>query len=109
MADLVNLRQVRKRKARDEKSRQADHNRAVFGRRKADRDRQQAERDLAARRLDGHLRDVAEPPGDTVAQASGVTDPALEIPAPVKAAIVPFAGRHGKGEAVDDDDDAPAG
>ncbi|MFH1805048.1 MAG: DUF4169 family protein [Pseudomonadota bacterium] len=103
MADLVNLRQVRKRKARDEKSRQADHNRAVFGRRKSDRDKQQAERDLAARRLDGHLRDVAEIPGDTVAQASGATDTALEMPELTEAAIVPFAGRFRQGDADADD------
>ncbi len=55
-ADIVNLRQARKARARAESVRQADENRVRFGRKKADRRREAAELDLAARRLDGAKR-----------------------------------------------------
>lgn len=42
-AELVNLRQARKRRARDEAEKTADANRAKFGRLKAERERQTAE------------------------------------------------------------------
>lgn len=55
-ADVVNLRQFRKTKARTEKEKQADQNRLTFGRTKAektltDRLRQKAEQALDA----GHI------------------------------------------------------
>ena len=39
MADIVNLRQARKQKARDEKTRVAEQNRALHGRSKAEKQR----------------------------------------------------------------------
>lgn len=57
MADIVNLRQMRKRKARAEADRQADENRVAFGRTKRDKERSQAEADAARSFLDGHRRE----------------------------------------------------
>ena len=57
MAEIVNLNRARKVKARADAGRQAEANRAKFGRTKAERDREAAE---AARRetlLDGARRD----------------------------------------------------
>lgn len=67
MADIVNLRQVRKNKARAEKERAAEQNRALHGRSKAEKtgDRLAAER--AARFVEGHRREHrAEPPSPPV-------------------------------------------
>ena len=61
MAEILNLRQARKSKARAEAAAVADANRARFGRSKAEK-RETAARDaLATRRLDGHKR---TPDGD---------------------------------------------
>jgi hypothetical protein len=57
MADIINLRTARKRKARDEKAETAAQNRVVFGRTKAERDRVDAEKLLAKQKLDGHQRE----------------------------------------------------
>jgi hypothetical protein len=57
MAEIVNLRQMRKRKARAEKEAQAAENRIAFGRTKEERRVTEAERQLSERRLDGHKRD----------------------------------------------------
>ncbi|MBC2885911.1 DUF4169 family protein [Ochrobactrum sp. CM-21-5] len=38
MSDIVNLRQFRKKKARDVKEKQAEQNRILFGRTKAEKD-----------------------------------------------------------------------
>jgi hypothetical protein len=54
MGDIVNLRQARKNKARTESEKQARQNRASFGRSKAEKRLAEAERDAAARKLDGH-------------------------------------------------------
>lgn len=61
MGDLVNLRTVRKRKARDEKSATAAENRVLFGRTKSEKALQRAETEKAGARLDGHKRDGPEP------------------------------------------------
>ncbi|GAD57732.1 MAG: phage protein D [Limimaricola cinnabarinus] len=53
----VNLNQFRKQKARAENRARADANAAKFGRSKAEKARDAAEADAAARRLDGHRRD----------------------------------------------------
>ncbi|WP_210484928.1 DUF4169 family protein [Microvirga antarctica] len=57
MADIVNLRTVRKRKARAEKEDRAAQNRVAFGLSKAERALASTERSLAERRLDTHKRD----------------------------------------------------
>jgi hypothetical protein len=58
MADIVNLRTARKRKARDAKDAQAAENRAKFGRTKAEKDLEKAKTALEARRIDAHKRDA---------------------------------------------------
>jgi hypothetical protein len=60
MAEIVNLRQARKQKARAEKEARASDNRIQFGRTKAEKKLTKAERDMAARRLDAHKRDDGE-------------------------------------------------
>lgn len=57
MAEVVNLRLVRKRKARDEKEAQAAENRASFGQSKSDKQKRKAEQDKLTRDLDGHKRE----------------------------------------------------
>jgi len=54
MAEVVNLRQVRKAKARAEADAQATENRRKFGRPKLERDADSAQERLAWRRLEGH-------------------------------------------------------
>jgi len=57
MADIINLKNIRKRKARDEKEAAAEANRLKFGRSKSERVSQEAKQTLEARRLDGHKRE----------------------------------------------------
>ena len=57
MAEIINLRQARKQKARAEKEARANENRTAFGRTKAEKNLSQAEQDLAKSRLDSHKRD----------------------------------------------------
>ena len=57
MAEIVNLRQARKRKARADKETRAAENRIAFGRTKAEKSLTKAERDMATRRIDAHKRD----------------------------------------------------
>ncbi|MDX8538256.1 MULTISPECIES: DUF4169 family protein [Mesorhizobium] len=61
MGDVVNLRQVRKQKARTEKERLAGESRALHGRSKAERDRDRLAADKAEHFIAGHRR---EKPGD---------------------------------------------
>jgi hypothetical protein len=57
MAEIVNLRQARKRKARAERDRTAEANRLKFGQPKAEKDRSRLE-DARARRVhDAHRRE----------------------------------------------------
>ena len=56
-ADIVNLRRARKDRARRSNEQVAVQNRAVHGTPKAQRRLTEAERTLAARRLDAHRRD----------------------------------------------------
>jgi uncharacterized protein DUF4169 len=62
MAEIVNLRQARKQKARAEKEARAEQNRISFGRTKAEKSLTKAERDLAQSRLASHKRDPDEKP-----------------------------------------------
>ncbi len=57
MADVINLRLVRKAAARDKAAQQAALNRAQHGRKAAERHQERAEAKRAARKLDGHKRD----------------------------------------------------
>lgn len=56
-ADIVNLRQARKAKARADKERQAAENRALHGRTKAERTREEQSKSRIARELDGARRE----------------------------------------------------
>ena len=64
MADIVNLRQVRKAKARAEKERIAAENRAAFGRPKAGRELERLGSERTKRFIDGHRREAAAEPDD---------------------------------------------
>ncbi|MDR4305565.1 DUF4169 family protein [Chelatococcus sambhunathii] len=57
MAEVVNLRLVRKRKAREEAQKQAAENRASFGRGKSAKVSDAANLMLDRRRLDAHRRE----------------------------------------------------
>jgi hypothetical protein len=57
MADLINLRRVKKAKARAEKSREADANRARHGIAKPVRDLAEAREAKAAHNIDAHKLD----------------------------------------------------
>ena len=62
MAEIVNLRQARKNKARAGKEARAAENRVAFGRTKAEKTLTKAEQDLAKSRLEAHKRDPDETP-----------------------------------------------
>lgn len=65
-AEIINLRQARKARARVIKGAHAEENRARFGTSKAERQRRAAETDRAARQLDGAKRNpVPERPPAT--------------------------------------------
>lgn len=57
MADIINLRNIRKHKARTDKDAQAQQNRVLFGRTKAERLQQAAEKAMANKHIDGHKKD----------------------------------------------------
>ncbi|WP_313808820.1 DUF4169 family protein [Sphingobium sp.] len=57
MGDIINLRQARKAKARADKERLAQGNRAKFGRTKAERLTQSIEEERRKREIDGARRD----------------------------------------------------
>lgn len=63
MADIVNLRQARKQRARDEKARVAQQNRTLHGRSKADKQRDRLMADKAEKFVDGHR--LSSPGKDT--------------------------------------------
>lgn len=54
MSGVVNLRMVRKRKARAEKEQAASENRALHGRTKGEKERNRLEAERAAGFVDGH-------------------------------------------------------
>ena len=57
MADIVNLRQFKKQKARTERETLADQNRALHGRTKAEKQRDQLTAQRAEKFVDVHRRD----------------------------------------------------
>lgn len=60
MADIVNLRQARKARDRAQATQKAAENRAKFGRTKAQKHRDAAEAERAARAIDGARRDETD-------------------------------------------------
>jgi hypothetical protein len=58
VGEVVNLKLVRKRKARAEQDERAASNRALFGRTKAEKSADQAERVRAFAALDAHKRET---------------------------------------------------
>jgi hypothetical protein len=58
MAEIINLRRARKAKARDERAKTAEANRAAFGRTRAEKQTTAAERERAAKAIDAHKRDT---------------------------------------------------
>ncbi|MEO0682326.1 MAG: DUF4169 family protein [Pseudomonadota bacterium] len=65
MAEVVNLRHARKRRARAADRAKADANAARHGRSKAERDADAAEAGREARRLDGHRLEDPGPDAGT--------------------------------------------
>lgn len=61
MAEIINLRSVKKAKDRQQARAKGDENAARFGRTKAEKDLERARADLARRTLDGHERDPDKP------------------------------------------------
>ncbi len=61
MAEIINLRQARKQKARADKEARAEQNRISFGRTKAEKNLTKAEQDMAKSRLEAHKRDDEKP------------------------------------------------
>lgn len=57
MADIINLRTARKARARTEKEAAAEANRLKFGRTKAEKHLQDAEKVRIERQIDGHKRE----------------------------------------------------
>lgn len=57
MAEIINLRNARKQKARADKEVQSSQNRILFGRTKAEKLQQAAEKKLAEKAIDGHKRE----------------------------------------------------
>jgi hypothetical protein len=57
MAEIINLKQARKAKARVVKDNEAAANRVKFGRSKAEKQAEAARLALEAKRLEGHKRD----------------------------------------------------
>ncbi len=60
MAEIVNLNRMRKAKARAEKGKQAEANRALHGTPKAIRKLSEARKDKAEQRLSGHRLENSE-------------------------------------------------
>lgn len=57
MADIVNLKEARKRKAREERQRDAAAQRVLFGRTKNEKARDAANKSAEIRKLDGLRRE----------------------------------------------------
>ncbi|MEI9425533.1 DUF4169 family protein [Mesorhizobium sp. Cs1299R1N1] len=64
MADIVNLRQLRKQKARADKEQTASQNRALHGRTKAEKQRDRLIADKSERFVAGHHREKPGEPDD---------------------------------------------
>ena len=60
MADIINLRQERKRRTRSAKEAEASENRVRFGLTKVEKSKNDQERDRAVQHLDAHRKDDPE-------------------------------------------------
>jgi hypothetical protein len=60
MGDIINLRQARKARARADRQRLADSNRAKFGRTKAEKQAQSTEEERQIRKMEGVRREDKE-------------------------------------------------
>jgi hypothetical protein len=69
--NVVNLNKFRKKKQRAEKAKQADANRIKHGRTKGEKEREHADRERAARLLDGKR---LEPASDAVSAPEGSSE-----------------------------------
>jgi hypothetical protein len=58
MADIVNLRQARKKKRRDDAEREAAANRLLHGRTAGEKSKTRLGREIEEKRLDAHRRDA---------------------------------------------------
>ncbi len=81
-AEIINLRQARKRRARDQKATQAEENRARFGRTRAEREQEELAQTRAAQVLDGHLRDtpIVETRDETSSSTANPVDGGATLP-----------------------------
>jgi hypothetical protein len=61
MADIINLKHVRKKLARSEDESRANENRIRFGQTKAEKNRQTFEKKSLVKTLDAHALDPKEP------------------------------------------------
>ena len=59
MAEIVNLRQLRKSKAREDRSAEAERDRILHGRSKTEKQRERLEAERAANFVEGHRREPA--------------------------------------------------
>ncbi len=71
MSDVLNLNRFRKRKQREEQKQQAERNRVVHGRSKADKqlvrfEQQRAEKQHEGRRLEGQGSEPDNPPAEVI-------------------------------------------
>ena len=57
MGDIVNLKRFKKRAEREQAAKQADNNRALFGRTKSERERDEFLAERSTRLLEGHRID----------------------------------------------------
>ncbi len=60
MGDVINLRQERKRRKRSAKEAEASENRVKFGLTKAEKAKNEQERERAVHHLDAHRKDDSE-------------------------------------------------
>ena len=61
MTEIINLRQKRKAKARDEEDKKAAENRAKFGRTKPEKQMTKAKAELAEKHIKGHEMEHDKP------------------------------------------------
>ncbi|MFE0015201.1 DUF4169 family protein [Mesorhizobium sp. NPDC059054] len=64
MAEIVNLRQFKKGKAREERAAAAEQNRALHGRSKSEKLRDKLQAEKAERLIDGHRREPGSSSSD---------------------------------------------